>query len=241
MDFSYIRNRFYLTRRALLAPSETPWRKLLQDGSSTDFFAVCGLDIPAFRHLAGKFEVLLRRPATHPGRKSALQPADRLGLALHYINSVMVHKTLSQIFGIVPSTTSRDIHLACQTLLHVLRHDPDGRISWPNAAELRKFSDMISKVEVACSNIFGFVDGMTVKIYNPTDPSEHKLNYNMWKVAGMHTRVSFYARTTRSSSALSLHPTGHFAGETLCRQQYYCNDSGRLHRFRMHKLSRLHS
>ena len=104
-----------------------------------------------------------------------------LGVLLHYLNSTMRIKTLSQIFGASPAIVSRCINNTMTVLCDVLRELPCGVIQWPSHDQMKIFASMIHDREPRLTNVFGFMDGVWFPMFNPSNPLTQNAYFNGWK------------------------------------------------------------
>jgi hypothetical protein len=77
--------------------------------------------------------------------------------------------------------------------LQAVVKDKDSRIAWPNAEEMRAYSDIIKAHEPGISNVFGFVDGVYFRCDDPADSDTQNAYYNGWKSCCSITNVLVFA------------------------------------------------
>jgi hypothetical protein len=119
-----IQDRHLLLRKAIVHPSDLPWRKLYDHADESSFLHVTGLNRRAFLMLMEhvfNLEALARRHCGHP---CLLEPEGYLGLLLFYLGSTMNYKHLCLIFGITPSVCSRGINRMLKKIVHTLTDHP---------------------------------------------------------------------------------------------------------------------
>lgn len=104
-----------------------------------------------------------------------------VGMVLHYLNSTMRQKTLCQIFGVSPASTSRTIRHTLPVLLESLRQLPCACIQWPTRETMQQWSEAVHLREPRLKGCFGFVDGVWFPIFTPAHPLEQNAYYNGWK------------------------------------------------------------
>ena len=95
-----IRNRSYLTRNAVLSPSASPWKRLLEFADEGSFLNVTGFNRLAFAELVSvlftDLEFEERIPGSRKrGRATALDIEGQVGLYLFYVGSTLKTKTTS--------------------------------------------------------------------------------------------------------------------------------------------------
>ena len=117
-----------------------PWQSLYASQSDQAFIAMMGFNVQTFHDILNKgFETewntqpiprwdVLQTSASRPSCRS-LDASGALGLALHFLTSIMTEISLMQIFALIPSTVSRFINFSLTILLKTLRKMPDARIS----------------------------------------------------------------------------------------------------------------
>lgn len=185
--------RLYLTRPDLLPDprSNTPWTALYERREPRAFIMTMGFDPPTFDYLLEAFEPIWNTtpiPRADVSRSGAprltarsLDAAGASGLVLHYLNSTMKEKTLSQIFALIPTTVSRYLDFALEILQRTLKDLPEGKVSYPE--EVREFEALAERVQrrhPLLENIFGSLDGLKVPVGVADDPEVENANYNGW-------------------------------------------------------------
>ena len=141
------RNRHSITRKALVDPQISPWRKLLYCGDDGDFLEVTGLTRRTFGKLHEKLFPNGKNSDGRVGRKSLLTSVDELGMYLHFINSTMKLKTICQLFGVTQSTASVTIRRIRRLFVRRLLSDDDCSIRWPTFEEQQHFASLIERRE----------------------------------------------------------------------------------------------
>ena len=140
--YNSIRNRSHLQRQALLQPKFSPWSRLLNYGDESSFLTLTGFDFNSFRRL-----VVILSPDDDEqrigGRPRMLDLHGRIGLALFFLTSHMRIKHLCMLFGIVPSTASRDIRDILCIIIRRLRADPASLIAWPDEDKKQELAFMV--------------------------------------------------------------------------------------------------
>jgi len=118
--------------------------------------------------------------APRPNRRS-LDAAGGLGLALHYLSSTMTETSLQQIFALIPSTVSRYINFALETLLKTVEGLPSGQIKFPRQVEeLNRLSSIIEARHPLLTGAIGTMDGWKTPIGTARDPEYENATYNGW-------------------------------------------------------------
>jgi hypothetical protein len=65
-----------------------------------------------------------------------------------------------------------------EILIEILRTDRFGAVRWPNAEEMLRYSDMITRIFPNVLHCFGFVDGFRLFIQDFSIPAEQNAYYN---------------------------------------------------------------
>ena len=122
--------RHYLTRRCLVHPIFSPWRRLLNYGDEGSFLELTGFNFDGFRELvrAVATEAERNHELRRPGRPKLLNIEDEIGLYLYYVNSAMRAKHLSQLFGILPGNVSTKGTSDGITYYSCAKESPGGKI-----------------------------------------------------------------------------------------------------------------
>jgi hypothetical protein len=111
--------------------------------------------------------------------KTMYSVLDCFGVTLHWMNSTMRQKTLSEVFGMVPSRVSRMISVGLVGMLEALDSFPESAIRWPKRDGMEASAARIEAV-YGIKGVFGFVDGLNLKMQHPTDPAQQEMYYNGW-------------------------------------------------------------
>ena len=125
------------------------------------------------------FQKLLNSMDLKDGTK--IDKAGKLGIALQWLNSTMRAKTLCQIFGCPPSTISNTLKATLIALETCLPNHPEAAIRFPSEEEAKEFAKQIKAREPLLSHVFGFVDGVSFPMQEPSDQIEQNRYYNSWK------------------------------------------------------------
>ena len=158
--FNSCRHRTKLTRRGIVAPTESPWMKLYTCGSDSDFLNVTGFDRHAFKELVKYLYPFSNRRST--GRPSSLGFKHKVGLYLIYCGSTLNTKFLCMIFGIVPSVCSRYLHEIRNLICEHLPNNEHAKIRFPDEQEMDLYAQMIMEREPSVTNAVGFIDGVSI-------------------------------------------------------------------------------
>jgi hypothetical protein len=181
------RNRRYLTNQDIPTPRESAWACLFRSRRDEAFICTMNVNVAGFMDILGRFEPLYETNARgnakqreKGGRPRKLDSAGALGLVLHYLNTTMSMKSLHQIFGIGPSTTSRTLRRALKCLLLVLREHTHAQFRWPTERYMRHLSGLVRNRDPALTGIIGFADGLNLPIRVPSDPIKQGAYFNGW-------------------------------------------------------------
>ena len=90
----------------------------------------------------------------------SLNVLDVTGLCLQYLNSVVPHKSLCQIYGITPAVCSRLLNRGLDALHTAVQHISEYQVYWPTFQQQQYYSHAITQHTPQLSNVFGFVDGI---------------------------------------------------------------------------------
>ncbi|KAF1802169.1 hypothetical protein FB192DRAFT_1471827 [Mucor lusitanicus] len=148
-----------------------------------------GLDPRCFDNLHEEFKKEYP-PLLLTGRPRALDTRMILALVLMWLHSTMKQETLCLLFGVTAASVSRSKIMGIKTLYRVFSKNKNDRrwsIRWPSDNKKRQFNEMIQantsndfEKEVT-EGVFGFIDGLNLKIKHPSDPLEQNAYYNGWK------------------------------------------------------------
>ena len=93
----------------------------------------------------------------HPPRIVAKHAV--LALLLHYFTHGTEHKTLCEIFAVVPSTFSRVLANAEEAFYKALKNIPDEAVKWPSIQLQQQWTQLTNEREPLIEGVFEFVDG----------------------------------------------------------------------------------
>lgn len=184
-----ISKRFYTTSKSLHSPTKSAAKRLLDGRQDDAFMCHFGLTTGAFDQLHEEFQKEYPTECT-AGRKRVLDTVMTLALVLMWLHNTMKQETLCIIFGVPAATLSRFKTMGIQTLLNVFeknKKDPRWKIGWPTTDEMTTFNDMVLTnttndfEKQVLEGVFGFVDGLNLRIQHPEDPFEQNAYYNGWK------------------------------------------------------------
>ena len=159
------RQRNYLKRQAIVDPKKSSWQQLLENGDSSSFLLLTGLNRRAFYMLLDIVIPRNHRLRSHRrrrGRQWSLSAEGQLGLLLFYLGSTMPYKHLCLIFGITPSACSRILNKMLDRIVSRLRFHPYARVKFPNNEKMQQFASMIESREPSVSDVIGFMDGVSL-------------------------------------------------------------------------------
>ncbi|KAI9915318.1 hypothetical protein PsorP6_008347 [Peronosclerospora sorghi] len=159
------------------------------DGGDREFLNTVVLTRDAFDNLARRFSqyYVVRLGPGRSGRPSRL--ADKrsvLGLLLHYYASTSERKTLCELFGCPPSTTSRVLLNAEKALEKALAEMPESAIRWPSEKEQKQWVAWIAEREPLVTKKFGFIGGKNYRVVQPSHPNLQ--NANVQRLAALCPR-----------------------------------------------------
>ena len=122
-----------ITRSAILHPTISPWRQILNYGDENFFITLTGFSREAFDFLHSV--LFANEDRTYrTGRKRLTTTRDELGILLFYCGSRMNLNEFCLIFGVTPSRCSEIVRnmLFRSTLI---RKDHKARIHWPSTLQ----------------------------------------------------------------------------------------------------------
>lgn len=105
----------------------------------------------------------------------------KLGMTLLYLNSTMAQKTICLLFGCTEGTVSRFIQDCLQELDRCLPVIPEAQVHFPSYNEAKGFAKQIKRRASELKDVFGFVDGCSFPMQEPSNGLEQARYYNSWK------------------------------------------------------------
>jgi hypothetical protein len=177
------RERSYLTSQALVHSAASPWFMLDENGTDLNFMNAVGLTKDAFNELAAEFEnhyAVLSGPGRSGRPTRFVNKRMVLSLLLHKYVSRSELKSLCELFGSPPATTSRTLAKAEEALERTLENMQDAAIRWPTATEQMEWAALVQAREPIIAKKFGFIDGKNYKVQEPTDSDLQNALYNGW-------------------------------------------------------------
>jgi len=181
LEALFTRTRNILTRPAIPPPKVAAAVYLLNGGDDRAYLITMGLDRRVFQYLHSIFAPRLHPKKDKRGRPRQLDSRMSLALALHWLNSTMMEKSLCQLFGTVPAVTSDRLNEAMTCLDEVLPTIPECFIGLPTVAEMRTIATHLQSTFPALVNVFGTTDGLALPIVHPSDPVRQNAYYNGWR------------------------------------------------------------
>ncbi|CAD6910178.1 unnamed protein product [Tilletia controversa] len=173
------RRRVYMTRGSLMPPTA----RLLVAGDDMAYISAFGFDVAAFDNILERFRPHLRpvRPRRRQGRSRSLTPRLHLALALYYLTTPQRQKWIGLVFGLTPACVSRAVWSGLGAMYDMMAADPDTwAIKWPTAAIMADMAAAVRAREPLLEGVFGFVDGLNLRIYQPSNLDEQNAYYNGW-------------------------------------------------------------
>ncbi|CAD6897921.1 unnamed protein product [Tilletia controversa] len=170
-----------LTRASLLSPSLSAAAHLLHARKDSGYISVFGLDVKTFDLLLAKASSFFPPPPLKVRRPRLLSVRAHLALTLYYLTTPQRQKSISIVFGIVPSAVSPAIWVGLRALRVMMEADPDyWAIRWPSPDTMKSMAAAVRAREPLLKHVFGFVDGLNLRIYQPGDVDEQNAYYNGW-------------------------------------------------------------
>jgi hypothetical protein len=140
-------------------------------------------------------------PTSRPrSYRRSLDAAGALGLILHFLNSTMEDRSLSEIFALVPSTVSRYVNFSLHILLSTLRTIDDAQIRWPKDDEFNDLNEIVLARHHTLIGAFGTLDGLNLPVQTSTDQDIENATYNGWLHAHFISSVFAFSATGESKS-----------------------------------------
>ena len=178
--YNSLRNRANLHRAALLPPDRSPWCQVLHHADEESFMNLTGFSRLAFTMLVD--DIFPHRHAVNlpakRGRPCLLDEEGKVGLYLYFVNSKMEEKHLALIFGITPSTVSRELSVMRRRMVSRLLQNPRSRIQWPDDQTMSEFADLVRLREPSVPDVIGFVDGLSLTVQCDDDIEVQNSYYN---------------------------------------------------------------
>ncbi len=182
--YNSIRDRYNLSRQAIVLPRSSPWQHLFDNADPDSFLLMTGVTRDVFGMLltilypASTIQRLIRAK----GRPRLMSPHAELGLFLFYIGSTMQIKHLCLIFGITPTRCAAVIR-------HLLRAIPsklqlrakNGRICCHDRTKRTSWHDVI-----------GFMDGVALHSECSSEITQQNSMYNGYHSDTMVNNVIAY-------------------------------------------------
>jgi hypothetical protein len=179
--YNNIRERHYLTRRAIVAPRLSAWQHLLSYADEGSFLDVTGFNFASFRSLVTivfddelSDELQGRRKR---GRPRSLDYSGRVGLVVFFLGSTLMTKHLCLIFGIVPSVANEEIHEMLERLVPKLKGNHHARVKFPDVNECRHLAELVRRREPLVPDVIGFTDGLKCTVQCGSDAAQQDLDY----------------------------------------------------------------
>jgi len=149
-----------------------------------------GLDRAAFKVLLQPFtrmyhkytlkgDLITSKQASNANR--ALDPAGVLALVLHWLSSKVEEKYLCLIFCVSAASINKYKNFGLKLLQAILTKRKDCRVVWPTAEEQESLAALTNEKEPLLTGVWGFLDGLNLSIFNPSDVDTQNAYYNGWQ------------------------------------------------------------
>lgn len=138
-----LRERNFLVTAALVHPLDFPWHRLYASGDRGSFIATVSLPPEAFQVLLAVFSrhYIVRSGPGRPGRPTKFVfKHSVLACLLYFYTAAVENKTLSEIFGVPPSTLSRTLVKAKLALDGALAELQNAQIRNPSKRKQRMWA-----------------------------------------------------------------------------------------------------
>lgn len=186
--------RNYFIRADLLFPRDAPYYKVLETGNDMAFIQLVRMPKAVFDLVIANCDQdwLARidgftdrtRQHTRPGNRHILRGKDMIALALLWLGSQTSMHHLELIFGVGHSVLQRDLKIGLEYLEQALRLMVETACEWPTPQEMLAYALAIEEVRGACPypsvRVWGWLDGLRLRMLNPDDPEVQRLWYNGW-------------------------------------------------------------
>jgi len=162
-------------------PKFAPWRHLFNFGNDSSFMELTGMDRPCFMLLykeIKKLSTIRNLSRRNTGRPKLLSLKDEIGLTIFFLTSHMRIKHLCLMFGVVPTVCRETIDRMLVKIIAALDRHPHARTRFPNEAEMRRLSDLVSRREPTVQDVFAFLDGCHFKVQCGSDELSQSKDYN---------------------------------------------------------------
>lgn len=153
------------------------------------------------------------------GRPRITFPEDVLGLCLHWLNSTMRQKTLAQIFGIVPSCVSLYLNMGLEAVDRALQSLEFCQVRWPDPTSMAQYAAAIHAREPALSMSIGFVDGLNLRVAEPSEIDKQNAYYNGW-LSGCYVSNVFVFTPNGKICFAALNRPGSWHDAQVARELY---------------------
>lgn len=172
--------RAYLIRKDLISPSQSPWRKVFNGKRDRAWVMVMGVNVKTFFLILRKFVLLVDKPKTQFGRPRALNDVDHLALTLHFLRSKVDQTNLALMFGVTQGSISIYLRDGINILDNILSSWYLSRIQWPDHREMAHLASLTANRDSheAVAGVFGFMDGLKLRIDEPLDRLEQNRYFN---------------------------------------------------------------
>jgi hypothetical protein len=181
--------RHYVERSGLLHPRRetTPWKRLMESGTSRTFINLIGFDRETFDYLLSFFGPVYNSRSPYEYASSAdparrhLDAAGCLALILFWYSTTADDAVLCLIFGTTPAVTALYRDFGLKILAEILPLVPEAKIAFPNPGEYESIAAVIALYEPMVKNVIGFLDGCNLKLVDLEDKMRQNGYYNGWE------------------------------------------------------------
>ena len=180
-----------------LTPSTSVIHGILRRRNNKDFITLFGVDVARFDSLLLDYSpfyknntisltgVIVFRHQNHRGsrgRRRLLSAPKSLAIVLTFMRTECPRHLLSLLHGITSTCFDRNLRLAKKLLKHVLKSRRDAVCAWPQSQqEVDSLAELVQARFPHCPRIWGFVDGMKLRMDKPSDSEVQRLWYSQYK------------------------------------------------------------
>ena len=184
------RVQFVTGRQSILLHRDSPAALVLAQRETGAFMSHFGLDPRSIDILHRLFDSMYP-PPPRTGRPRQLSSQAVLAATLLWFHTTTKQELIGSIFGVMVATINRAINKGIDILDELFRtvNDRRWRIRWPSTRKMQSFARMIQFREPMLEGVFGFVDGLNLKIQEPGDVNTQNAYYNGWKSACFASQV----------------------------------------------------
>jgi hypothetical protein len=198
-----------IPRNSLVDPSDSPWLRVLNNGSEQAMITLTGFSHSSFHQLHSIFRPIFvsNTPYSDDGTIQPIRPETMfrqgrprmctshacLGLVLVYGRTTGSMFLLSSLFGLTMSPLQTWLRFGRRILYYLLKKHPLARVKMPAKEKVHEYMSVIGSKYPHLKKVYCVADGLKIAIEAAGDGIVQEMFYNGWTQGHFITNVFVFA------------------------------------------------